>query len=201
MLASLIILIIFALISFFVYSIFTFVFEEVGFKWWEASLIVFSSLLFRNINLPLFHYKNLTIAINLSGALLPLVISLYLILSRKIFLRSLFGIIIVTFVAYMVSYASLDGISSPFPYWLLPPVSAALYAIIAGYKNKRKAASIAYSCGTFGAIIGADLLHFKEFIEINANKQIVASIGGAAILDMVFLTGIIAVIVAALLYE
>ncbi len=194
-------LLIFALISLLVYSIFTYVFEEVGFKWWEASLIVFGSIFFRNIDIPLFQYKNLIIAINLSGAILPLLISSYLILSRKIFLRSLFGIIIVSFVAYTVSYASTEGIVSPFPYWLLPPISAGLYSLIAGYKNKRTVASTAYSCGTFGAIIGADLLHFKEFLEINASKQIVASIGGAAILDMVFLTGIIAVIIAGLLYE
>jgi len=201
MLTAFLILIIFALISFLVYSIFTYVFEEVGFKWWEASLIVFSSLLFREVNITLFQYENLTIAINLSGALLPLLISAYLILSRKIFLRSLPGIIIVTFVAYMVSYASHEGIVSPSPYWLLPPISSALYGLVAGYKNKRKVASIAYSCGTFGAIIGADFLHFKEFLEMNSSRQIVASIGGAEILDMVFLTGIIAVIIAALLYE
>ncbi|MBC7081175.1 MAG: DUF1614 domain-containing protein [Thermoplasmatales archaeon] len=196
---SLFIFLILALISFLVYSILTYVFEEVGFKWWEASLIVFGSVLFRNIDIPLFQYKGMIIAINLSGAFLPLMISIYLIISRKIFLRSLPGIAIVSFIAYMVSYPSSQGIVSPFPYWLLPPVSAGLYSLIAGYKNKRRVASIAYSCGTFGAIIGADFLHFEEFLEVASPG--IASIGGAAILDMVFLTGIIAVIIAGLLYE
>ena len=199
--SELIILLIFALISFLIYSILSYVFEEVGFKWWEASLIVFSSLLFRDINIYFIQYRNAIIGINLSGALLPLLISTYLIYSRKIFIRVLPGIAIVSFVAYMVSYPTSEGIVSPFPYWLLPPICAGLYSLIAGYKNKKRVASIAYSSGTFGAIIGADFLHLREFLEINATRKIFASIGGAAILDMVFLTGIIAVIIAVLLYE
>ena len=173
-------------------------FEEVGFKGWEAGLIVFSCIIFGSVNIELFSYDRWIIAINVGGALLPILISLYLMLSRKVFGKSLVGIIIVAYFAYEVTYATSAGIVSEFPYWLIPPFVASLYSVAVSLKNKKKAASIAYSSGTLGVLIGADLLHINEILQMP--KGGVASIGGAAILDMVFLTGIIAVLIDAFLY-
>ncbi len=194
-------LLIFAILFYIIYLVLSTAFEEVGFNKLEASIIVFGCILFGLINFPIFVYKNWIIAINLGGALLPTIISIYLIFSRKVIIRSLLGMIIVAYFAYEVTFVTKEGVTSTFPYWLIPPIIASLYSIIVSIKNKKKAASIAYSSGTIGVIIGADLLHLKELLEIKIKEMTVASIGGASILDMVFLTGIIAVLIDALLYD
>ena len=197
---SLLTLLVIALLFYVIYVILLTAFEEVGFKKWEASLIVFSCIIFGHpiFDIPLFIYNGWIIAINVGGALIPLLISIYLMTSRKIFGRSLLGVVIVAYFAYKITYVSQRGVVADFPYWLLPPFIASFYSIIVSIKSKKKAASIAYSSGTLGVIIGADLAHLKELLQMKAKG--VASIGGAAILDMVFLTGIIAVLLDALLY-
>ena len=196
----LIALFLFAIIFFFIYYFISTAFEEVGFRWWEASMIVFSSIIFGTVNIPLLYYKNWSIGINVGGALLPIIISIYLTLSRKVAGRSIIGILIVAYVAYNVTTVSNNGIVSPFPYWLLPPMAASLYSLLVGYKSKKKAASIAYISGTLGVLLGADLLHLNELISRDVPRYTMASIGGAAILDMVFLTGIIAILIDGILY-
>ena len=194
----LLIFFIIALLFYLLYIVLVTAFEEVGFNGLEAGLIVFSCIIFGSINIQLFSYERWIIAINVGGALLPILISLYLMLSRKVFGKSLVGMIIVAYFAYEVTYATSAGIVSEFPYWLIPPFVASLYSVAVSLKNKKKAASIAYSSGTLGVLIGADLLHINEILQMP--KGGVASIGGAAILDMVFLTGIIAVLIDAFLY-
>ncbi|HHF56346.1 MAG TPA: DUF1614 domain-containing protein [Thermoplasmatales archaeon] len=193
-------LLIFALIFYVFYILISSAFEEVGFKSWEASLIVFSCIIFGWVNLPLVKYNGWILAINVGGALIPMLISIYLMLSRKVAGRSVVGMIIVAYFAYKITSVTPEGVVSSFPNWLIPPIVASLYSIIASLKNKKKAASIAYSSGTMGVLIGADLLHLKELLQIKTSPATIASIGGAAILDMVFLTGVIAVLIDALLY-
>ena len=197
---SLLTLLIFALIFYVFYILISSAFEEVGFKSWEASLIVFSCIIFGWVNLPLVKYNGWILAINVGGALIPMLISIYLMLSRKVAGRSVVGMIIVAYFAYKITSVTPEGVVSSFPNWLIPPIVASLYSIIASLKNKKKAASIAYSSGTMGVLIGADLLHLKELLQIKTSPATIASIGGAAILDMVFLTGVIAVLIDALLY-
>lgn len=193
-------LLIIALLFFLFYILIYSAFEEVGFRKWEAIIIVFSSVFFSWLNLPLFSYRDWTIAVNVGGALIPVLVSVYLIVSRKVSGRILLGIPIVAFVTYNVTRVTPEGIVSSFPWWLMPPLCASLYSVLVCSKNKRKAASIAYSSGTLGVLIGADLFHLQELLSIDIPQSTIASIGGAAILDMVFLTGIIAVLIDAFLY-
>ncbi len=193
-------LLIFALIFYVFYILIASAFEEVGFKSWEASLIVFSCILFGWVDLPLLEYDGWILAINVGGALIPVLISIYLMLSRRVAGRSTVGMIIVAYFAYKVTSVTPKGVISSFPYWLIPPIVASLYSIAVSLKNKKKAASIAYSSGTVGVLIGADLLHLRELLQMKTSTATIASIGGASILDMVFLTGVIAVLIDALLY-
>ena len=195
-------LLLIALVFYVIYILLTFAFENVGFKRWEASLIVFSSIIlgYEWFNIPLFQQGNWIVAINIGGALFPILISLYLMISRKITTISIGGIILVAFVAYSITVVTKTGIVARFPYWLLPPISASLYSVIICMKNKKEAASVAYASGTIGVLIGADILHLQEILHQNISNVTVASIGGAAILDMIFFTGIIAVLIDAFLY-
>jgi len=195
----LLLLLLAAILFYIFYVILKKAFEEVGFNGWEASLIVFGSIFLGAINIPLFSYNGWIVAINIGGALLPVAISLYLMIRNKVFVSVIFGIILVSYITYNLTGVSNEGIVCPFPFWLLPPIAASMYSVMVAIRNKRKAASIAYSSGTMGALIGADFLHLKELLSMPPHGM--AVIGGASILDMVFLTGIIAVMVDAFLYE
>jgi uncharacterized membrane protein len=79
------------------------------------------------------------------------------------------------------------GIAVPL---LIPPLCAALTALIL---TPEQAPLTAYVSGTMGTLIGADLLNLHRLTGLRAP---VASIGGAGTFDGVFITGIIAVLLA-----
>ena len=79
------------------------------------------------------------------------------------------------------------GIAMPV---LLPPVLAALTAV---FLDREHAAPLAYVAGSLGTLLGADILNLHRLQQLGAP---VASIGGAGTSDGIFLTGIIAVVLA-----
>ena len=66
-------------------------------------------------------------------------------------------------------------------------------AILAFILSREYAAPLAYIGGSMGTLIGADLLNLDK---INGLGAPVASIGGAGTFDGIFLTGILAVLLA-----
>jgi uncharacterized membrane protein len=68
-------------------------------------------------------------------------------------------------------------------------------AVIALLLSRTNAAALAYVSGSLGALIGADLLNLGNLQGLGAP---VASIGGAGTFDGIFLTGILAVLIASL---
>jgi uncharacterized membrane protein len=72
---------------------------------------------------------------------------------------------------------------------------AAIYAIVvlAQFPSVDNAFALAYVCGVLSTLIGADLTNLGAIKKIGAQ---VASIGGAGTFDGVFLSGIIAVLLA-----
>jgi uncharacterized membrane protein len=94
------------------------------------------------------------------------------------------------------------GIVSTFPFWLLPVVFASLISIFFSWKEKRKAAPLAYVVGTVGVLIGADVFHLITLLNFKIHSTRNAIIGGASVFDMVFITGILAVFIDGLfLYQ
>jgi uncharacterized membrane protein len=73
-----------------------------------------------------------------------------------------------------------------------PPLLAAFAALVF---SRRNAAPLAYISGSIGVLVGADLLNLDLLQSLGAP---VASIGGAGTFDGVFLTGVIAVLLASL---
>jgi len=72
----------------------------------------------------------------------------------------------------------------------VPPVVAASVALVFARRN---AAPLAYICGSVGTLIGADLSNLDRLPALGAP---VASIGGAGTFDGIFLSGILAVLLA-----
>lgn len=126
------------------------------------------------------------IAVNVGGALIPTLLSLYLLLKNRLFVRGPIAVAIVTVVVHLLAQPVRGvGISVPI---FVPPLVAAGTAMILYW---RKAPPLAYIAGSLGALIGGDLLNLDKIQGLGAP---VASIGGAGTFDGVFLTGIIAVL-------
>jgi len=129
------------------------------------------------------------LAINVGGALIPLLISLYLLLKMANVLPTVLATGIVAMVVYRVA-RPIRGLGIGIPA-LIPPLVAALAAYLLGGAELR--APMAYIAGTLGTLIGADLLRIQDIKQMGAP---VASIGGAGTFDGVFLSGIIAVLLS-----
>jgi len=110
------------------------------------------------------------------------------------------GVISVAIITFFVTYpVTNQGIVSPFPFWLLPVFFASFASVFLLWKNFRQAAPLAYVSGTLGVLIGADFFHLPELLGHPIEKTTNAVIGGANVFDMVFITGILAVIVDGIL--
>jgi uncharacterized membrane protein len=72
----------------------------------------------------------------------------------------------------------------------VPPLLAALLALILAPQHSPP---VAYIAGTLGTLIGADVLNLNKVKGLGAP---VAAIGGAGTFDGIFLTGIIAALLA-----
>lgn len=132
--------------------------------------------------------REMVLAINVGGAILPSCLSLYLLSHAENPLRMLFALAIVTSVVYKMA-RPIPGVGIGTPMFI-PPIVAALAAMLI---NPYWAAPTAYVAGTLGTLIGADMLHLDDLKHLQAP---VASIGGAGTFDGIFLTGILAVLLA-----
>lgn len=142
---------------------------------------------FRYVIPPLEVERRTIIAVNVGGAVIPVLISGFLI-TRVNPVEAIIGVFIMTIFIHMIA-RPVKGLGIAVPA-LIPPILAAAVALMISSEN---APMIAYISGTLGSLIGADLLNLKKIPDLGAP---VASIGGAGTFDGIFLTGIISVILA-----
>jgi len=135
------------------------------------------------------HWPGTIIAVNLGGAVIPTFLSIYLIFKNRLFWQALLGIAIVALVVHHVAQPVRGvGIAEPI---FIPPLVATGAALLI---SRRLAPALAYISGSLGTLIGADLLNIYRLQGLGAP---VASIGGAGTFDGIFMTGILAVLLAA----
>ncbi|MGB5539821.1 MAG: DUF1614 domain-containing protein [Gammaproteobacteria bacterium] len=129
------------------------------------------------------------IAVNLGGCIIPVAFSAYLMAHNPLpFFEVLSAIAIVSLVSYRLSRPIPRlGIAMPV---LVAPFTAALTALLI---NAEHAAPLAYISGTLGVLIGADLLRLGDIRKMGTP---LASIGGAGTFDGIFITGIVAALLA-----
>lgn len=131
-----------------------------------------------------------TVAVNAGGAIVPAAVATYLICHDHLRLSALFATLVVTALTFAVARA-VPGVGIVTPA-LLPPLAAAVAAILIG---GHAVPAVAYVAGTLGTLIGADVLNLPRIRSLQAP---VVSIGGAGTFDGVFLTGLVAVLLASL---
>jgi uncharacterized membrane protein len=128
------------------------------------------------------------IAVNLGGAVIPTLLSLYLLIQNQLFLRAIVAVAVVTLIVHLLA-KPVPGVGISVPIFV-PPLIAAGIALILSWQ---KAPQLAYIAGSLGTLIGADLLNLDKIQGLGAP---VASIGGAGTFDGIFVTGILAVLLA-----
>ena len=196
-------------------ELFKVAFERLGLSEQSAFLLLISSLLGSMINLPLVTVRSqrppteqlppalrrllrmsqqpftgrTIIALNVGGCLIPVSFSTYLMIHNPVSSGDAFvATAVVSAVSYLAS-RPVPGLGVAMPIFV-GPIAAALTAV---FVNPAYSAPLAYICGTLGVLIGADLLRLKDIKNMGAP---VASIGGAGTFDGIFITGIVAVLLA-----
>lgn len=192
-------------------------FRDVGFSLTTTVLILVGTLVGSLVNIPLFKLKSTvpmireesassfgvmyriprveygctvtTLALNVGGGLIPTAVSLYLLWKvPPAFWYCLLGVVLVAVITRAVA-RPVKGVGIVTPA-LAPPMAAALIAFLLPSGAPK---IVAYVSGTLGTLIGADLSNLNVIPKLGAP---VASIGGAGTFDGIFLTGIIAVLLA-----
>jgi uncharacterized membrane protein len=126
------------------------------------------------------------IAVNVGGALIPTLVSFYLLIKKQLYVRGLLAVAVVTIVVHLLAQP-IRGVGIGVPIFIPPLVSAVVALIL----SRREAPALAYMAGSLGSLLGADILNLHRIQGMGAP---VASIGGAGTFDGVFLTGILAVL-------
>ncbi|MFN8521738.1 MAG: DUF1614 domain-containing protein [Chloroflexota bacterium] len=125
------------------------------------------------------------IAVNVGGAVVPVLFSLYLLPGAPV-LPTLVATAVVTAVAKMLARpVPAVGITLP---GFIPPLVAVGMALLLAHDE---APRVAYISGTLGVLIGADLLNLPA---LRTMPALMLSIGGAGVFDGIFLVGILAVL-------
>jgi uncharacterized membrane protein len=154
-----------------------------GFKW------VFPEIVYR---------PKMILALNLGGAVIPLLISSYLLLYTiptteadpilsyiKIFVTTTIVIMIVNRYSRIV-----PGIGIAVPAFVPPIATATLSLLAYNVGVASNPCIIAYVSGTIGTLIGADILNLNKLHRLGAP---LVSIGGAGTFDGIYMTGIVSV--------
>jgi uncharacterized membrane protein len=181
-----------------------------------AMLVLFGSLVGSYFNIPLaelpeqhivtghvVHYYGMryvvpvtvnrpgtVIAANVGGAIIPIVVSAYLVVRFRLWLQASIAIAGIAIVSHALAHP-VRGLGIAVPVF----VPAVATAIAAWLLSRRYAAALAYIGGSIGTLVGADLLNLGRLQGLGAP---VASIGGAGTFDGIFLTGVLAVLIAGL---
>jgi uncharacterized membrane protein len=130
------------------------------------------------------------IAVNVGGAVIPTLMSVYLLITHNLWLRGAIATAIVAVVLHLLANP-VQGVGIAIPIFWPAVVTAIVSLVLAPYD----AAPLAYIAGSMGTLIGADLTNFHLVRGLGAP---VASIGGAGTFDGIFLIGILAVLLASL---
>jgi uncharacterized membrane protein len=139
---------------------------------------------------PLVTSPSTVLAVNVGGAVIPAIMSAYLVIRYQLWLKATLATAAIAIVIHFMA-TPVPGVGIAVPVFV-PVVATAILAFIL---SREYAPPLAYIGGSMGTLIGADLLNLDQIGSLGAP---VASIGGAGTFDGIFLTGILAVLLASI---
>ena len=164
-------------------------FLAIGLSQREMGLLAigpFAAMLF---DVPVFISADYFLAMNIGGAVVPVLVSLHLIWKQRPgILKTVLGIAIVSAASFMITRVTDAGVVASFPFYLIPSVLAALLALLLCSYRSPNAPAYAYAVATFGVLIGGDVFHLPEIF----SEPFMGSLGGAGLYDMVYISGLLA---------
>jgi len=131
------------------------------------------------------------LAINVGGAVIPCLLSIYLLFKTGLWAKGTAVTAIMILVTHWLA-KPVKGVGIAMPAFI-PPFVAAIISVVLSHHY---APVLAYVGGTLGTLIGADILNMGKIKDLGAP---VASIGGAGTFDGIFLSGMMAVLLAVIL--
>ena len=137
---------------------------------------------------PVTAWPGTVLAVNVGGAVIPTLMSTYLVLRYHLWMKAAIAVVVIAIVIHSMA-TPVQGVGIAVP--VFAPV--VVTAILAFLLSREYAAPLAYIGGSMGTLIGADLSNLDKISGLGAP---VASIGGAGTFDGIFLTGILAVLLA-----
>jgi uncharacterized membrane protein len=137
---------------------------------------------------PVVAWPGTVLAVNVGGAVIPTLMSAYLMFRYQFWLKATLVTAAIALVIHSMA-TPVPGIGIAVP--VFAPVMTT--AILAFLLSREYAPPLAYIGGSMGTLIGADLMNLDKITGLGAP---VASIGGAGTFDGIFLTGILAVLLA-----
>jgi uncharacterized membrane protein len=197
------------------FQVLTIAFGKLGLSAQSAYLLLLTTLVGSLLNLPLFTIDSdysdesamppdmlawaqrrqyiqpgkTLVLVNVGGCVVPVAFSGYQFLTNSITLfHAKIFIAVVSVVAHAVS-RPVRGLGIGMPILFAPLAAASIAYVLAG----ENAAPLAYIGGTTGVLIGADLLRFRDIRQLAVPF---ASIGGAGSFDGIFISGLLAVLLA-----
>ncbi len=130
------------------------------------------------------------LAINVGGAVVPVLTSMYLLVKNRLWVRGILGTAIVAAICHALAHP-VPGMGIALPIFV-PPLATTAVALIL---SQRQVAPLAYISGSLGTLIGADVLNLGT---IQGLGTPIASIGGSGTFDGIFVTGLLAVLFASI---
>ena len=192
-------------------------YERMGISPRSAMLILLLTLLGSSINIPLaefppervisgtvVHHHGMryvvpvvhqwpatVLAINVGGALIPILLSLYLAFKNRLLMKSAIAAGVVALVTYHLAQP-LRGVGVALPIFI-PPIVALVCALVLSW---RQAGPLAYIGGSMGTLIGADIMNLGK---IQGWALLLLRLAGQERLTGCFWSGLWAVLLAALI--
>jgi len=209
---GLLVLIVISLPVFFLlifFNIVTISFGNLGLSSEAAFILLVTTLIGSMINIPISHQRMVrkpsqrrfvrfffyvppqvryqVITVNVGGAVVPVCFALYLLPQAAMMSTAVITVVVALVTKWLAK--TVPGLGIVMPFWAPPLLSAGLALIFA----RENPAPAAYISGVLGTLIGADLLNWPNFKKLGAH---VISIGGAGVFDGIFLTGVVAALIA-----
>jgi uncharacterized membrane protein len=146
-------LVLFGLLVVFEVRLLSYAYRKIGIDRRYVFAVLVLTFIGSHVNIPVYSAEDGTVvAVNVGGALIPVVVSVYLLFQARMPLRMAAAVAVVAVVVHSLARL-VPGVGIVVPA-LIPPLAAAAVSLLVAF---RRAPPVAYVAGSMGALIGADL--------------------------------------------